>query len=535
MSTSHLAENPWKYLGVVAALVIPVALTVKVSYRQALREQQLRAGILAAEVLDRSHAVSAQIYHVKTVLESNSAPAPCSAASIRLMRNLALGSSYLQGVGYIRNDRLLCSSYNADDDGVPVGPPDYLSSRGAWVRRAVELPIGTHQRFLIVTEAYSGYSSLVLPDLVLDVGRENSDVTLGLRAVSNGRVIFGRGQVESLHLPNFDDGEQELTWVDSRFVGVMKRSHAYDYAGFALIPVSMVRQGWLNASLRMVPGGILLGVVLMLLTLSSIRRRSGMPAQLDRAIRSRELFLVYMPIVDLVSGKVVGAEALLRWRRPDGTMIGPGTFVPIAEQHNLIGKLTGEMLRLFVEDARTVLPRHPQIYVALNLSSEDFSDPEIVGRLCRAKEESGMQKIMVEATEGAFLDIEQASHTIRQMRQFGFDVAIDDFGTGYSCLSYLGQLEIDCLKIDRSFVSTIGTGSVMSHVIDLIIKMAKDLRLTIIAEGVETQEQADYLQARGVKYAQGWLFGKAMPAHQFAASVQHSDQSEPTGDKLDVS
>jgi sensor c-di-GMP phosphodiesterase-like protein len=159
------------------------------------------------------------------------------------------------------------------------------------------------------------------------------------------------------------------------------------------------------------------------------------------------------------------------------------------------------------------------MYVSINLTAADLSDPASVENVCRASSAAGVPSIMVEATEGALLHVERVKSHIRQLRELGIRVAIDDFGTGYSSLSYLSSLEVDCIKIDKLFVSSIGTASVTDHVVRHIIEMAKDFGLGMIAEGVETREQADYLIEQGVKYAQGWLFGKPMPIHEFVRNM----------------
>ncbi|MCP3713294.1 EAL domain-containing protein [Paraburkholderia sp. CNPSo 3274] len=523
MTISRVAR-PLIYVAVVVAGVVPVAMALALSYHQALREQEQRADIIASEVLRRAQAISEQIARARAVLQRGAADSPCSPANIELMRKAAIGASYLQAVGYIRGDRLLCWSYGNLGKGIQVGPPDYLSSRGAWIRKAVEIPEGTDERFFIVTEADSGYSSLALPDLVLDVGRNYPDVAIGLVAVSNGTLIFGRGQIDVHRLPRLARGQQEFTWVDSQNVGTFKGSATHDYAGIALISSRTLQSAWLDNALWMVPVGAIVGCAFGLLTLMLFRQHAGMPAQLARAMRGNELFLVYMPIVDLANGRWVGAEALLRWRRQNGDVIGPDTFIPVAEQYRLIGRLTEKVLEIVVADAHKTQLQNAGIYISINLSAADFTDPTIVGKLLRTKQESQMNSLMVEVTERDFLNVEQAQHTIERLRGLGIRIAIDDFGTGYSSLSHLGALDVDYLKIDKSFVSTIGTDAVTSHVIKHIIEIAKGLGFAMIAEGVETQAQVDYLRASGVQYAQGWLFGKPIPADQFASALQDAQR-----------
>lgn len=237
-------------------------------------------------------------------------------------------------------------------------------------------------------------------------------------------------------------------------------------------------------------------------------------------MRSGELFLVYMPIVELASGRWVGAEALLRWQPRYGEAIEPGVFVPMAERHNRIRKLTATMLALFAADGREHLSQHAaSLYFSLNLAAADLSDASVVTRVCRSRDAAGVRRIMVEATEGSLINFAKAGTQIRRLRDEGIRVAIDDFGTGYSSLSYLGSLQVDSIKIDASFVRAIGTDTARSQVIRHIIEMAKDLELDMIAEGVETRAQADYLRVCGVQYGQGWLFGRPMPAKQFIEAM----------------
>jgi sensor c-di-GMP phosphodiesterase-like protein len=501
----------------IAAVLLPVGVSLAIAWPLALHEQQQRTSIIASEMLHRAHAISGQIARARNVMENSSAP-PCSPSRVAMMRDIALSSSYLQLVGYVAANRLLCSSYGDHGDGIPVGPADYLSSRGAWVRSSVFLPFLPKTQFFMVTEAANGYSSLALPDLILDAGSESHDISVALVAISNRTVIMARGRTDVRQLPAFRRELGEMQWVSGEQVGSIRFSTSNDYAAVASVPMSAVRQSWLSIARFAVPLGGVVGTLIAVLLMALLRQRAGMLAQLDRAIRRREFFLTYMPIVELNSGRWVGAEALLRWRRPGGEIAGPEQFIPIAEQHHRMKRLTETMLEILVNDARENLARHAgQRYVSINLSAHDLSDTAIVEKLRQTREKSGLPRLMVEATERGLLNVDRANRIIQQLAELDISVAIDDFGIGYSTLSYLGALRAAYLKIDKSFVSAIGSDAVTSQVIDHIIAVAKDCHLTLIAEGVESEEQASYLRNAGVQYAQGWLFGKPMTASELAA------------------
>jgi sensor c-di-GMP phosphodiesterase-like protein len=177
------------------------------------------------------------------------------------------------------------------------------------------------------------------------------------------------------------------------------------------------------------------------------------------------------------------------------------------------------------------------LHIAINVSAADITTGRVLGVIAVALERTNIrpQQIWLEATERGFIDVESAKTTIARARQLGYMVAIDDFGTGFSSLQYLQGLPIDVLKIDKSFVDTIGknvaTGSVISHIID----MARELNLQMVAEGVETEIQASYLLAHRVEFAQGWLYSKPLPAEEFIDFCRQATQRHAAARGLEQS
>lgn len=266
----------------------------------------------------------------------------------------------------------------------------------------------------------------------------------------------------------------------------------------------------------MMPVGLLLGLLLAALVFWVMWRQTSMPAMIRTALRQDEFSMVYQPVVELATGRWVGLEALMRWHRPDGTMVSPDVFIPAAERSGQISALTAWVAERVLTETRALLQADPQFHLAINVTGDDLLDGRFHARLSTLLQRHGVaaSQLIGEITERVFMHTGQTGAQIHALRALGMRIAIDDFGTGYSSLAYLTRLELDYLKIDKTFVDPIGTGAVTANVVSHIIAMAQSLGLTMIAEGVETEAQADFLRAQGVQQAQGWLFARPMPIEE---------------------
>jgi PAS domain S-box-containing protein/diguanylate cyclase (GGDEF)-like protein len=251
--------------------------------------------------------------------------------------------------------------------------------------------------------------------------------------------------------------------------------------------------------------------------------RFKLESALRRAIEREELVLYYQPQVDLASGAIVGAEALLRWRHPERGLVSPGVFIPLAEETGLILPMGDWVLRTACGQQRKWRDAGlPLVPVSVNLSAHQFDD-QIVGTVGRALEESGIEAelLELELTESASMaDADKSVALLAQLKSMGVKLSIDDFGTGYSNLNYLKRFPVDKLKLDQSFVADIlGSGDDLA-ISRAVIAMAHGLRLTVVAEGVEEAGQLALLAEHGCDAMQGYYFSKPLPAEDFGRMLR---------------
>lgn len=244
---------------------------------------------------------------------------------------------------------------------------------------------------------------------------------------------------------------------------------------------------------------------------------------LRHAIERQQLQLHYQPQVELSSGRVTGAEALLRWNCPELGQVAPDRFIPIAEESGLIIPIGEWVLREACQQAQAWRQAgRPPLVVAVNMSALQFrrSDPVALVSQVLAETRLPASCLELELTESLLVEnVEEVLETLERLKALGGRLSIDDFGTGYSSLSYLKRFPIDKLKIDRAFVRDVAINADDAAIVNVIINLGHTLQLSVIAEGVEDTSQLDSLIQKGCDNVQGYLFGRPMPAHQFASSL----------------
>jgi diguanylate cyclase (GGDEF)-like protein len=242
---------------------------------------------------------------------------------------------------------------------------------------------------------------------------------------------------------------------------------------------------------------------------------------LNVALENSEFQIFYQPKINLITGRIMGAEALLRWHHPELGMVDPNVFIPIAEEKGHIIEIGNWILETVCTQTQIWQDLHPiPLKVSVNLSAFQLRQEGLVQTVTQILDRTRLDPncLELELTETSLMeDIESAIAILEELKAVGIKISLDDFGTGYSSLNYLKRLPLDTLKIDRSFINDVFQAPQNATIVTTIIAMARGLKLRVIAEGVETQEQFDFLREQGCQAMQGYLFSPAVPAEQFEA------------------
>ncbi|HEU4709094.1 MAG TPA: EAL domain-containing protein [Methylophilaceae bacterium] len=502
----------WFFVAV--AIAGPVVLALHQARSVSLQAEMDKVTSYALDVQNRADMTTDQTDAGIRSLAQSKATDPCSASQIKLMRQIDLSSSYIQAIGHVEGETMICSSIWGNRESFNLGPVDFTSKRGIKFRTNVNFPFDPASKYAVIER--DGYAAIIHKQLPIDATTQEKDVSLATMWLDYGQVYASKGTIKPEWIKALN-GKKSIQLVDDGYVVAIVRSPKYRAASLAALPKTYINQRINELTLFLLPVGLVCGLLLAIAVFYLIRSQSSMQAFLKAGLSRNEFFMHYQPIVDLTTRKCVGAEALLRWERANGEPMRPEIFIPVAEESALIHSITERVAKLVGKDAQKVFAEHPDFHLAVNVSAADFYAEDILQILHSLKEATaaGAGNLMVEATERCLMDASAAKSVITQIRAAGVQIALDDFGTGYSSLSYLDAFQIDYIKIDKSFVDKIGIDAPTSYVVAHIIEMAKSMGMKMIAEGVETEEQATYLREHGVHYAQGWLFGMPMPFEEF--------------------
>lgn len=503
-----------------AGIVAPICASIYLAQNLSLASEQSQLQGYASDVLRRSAETAKQFSDAINELNQDKLP-PCSPKEIDLMREIDLASNYIQAVGRISADSIICTSLDTKEP-IPLGPSNLITVNGVAERTNIRLSVARSHPLSVLSK--NGVAILIDPSLVVDTPTEGADVSIAVFPPSdaNRDLIAFRGKNFPRNWFRPIPKGTTASFIDGEYLVAVARSPNLDVEVVAAAPRLYAYRRVKQFAIVFVPIGLLCGLGLAWAVTYIARIQLSLPSLLRAAARRKEFYVEYQPIVELASRRWIGAEALVRWKRSGGIIITSDQFIPVAEESSVITLITKEVTAIVAADLPKLLKLFLHFRIAINLSASDLRSNETVEILKKMLQSSGADasNIEVEVTERGIVQGLEARALLSKIRSMGVRVAIDDFGTGYSSLASLQTLGLDTLKIDRAFVETIGTDGVTSQVVLHIIEMAHSLKLDVVAEGVETEAQAEFLLKSGVRYAQGWLFGKPMAIETFCESLE---------------
>jgi len=499
-------------VGLIGAIgvAMPVALLVYVMWQQTVIVEEERLVRLSEDLAAQTESA---IVDARDLLERLNQRdfEPCSQDHLLTLQNEALSRTHLRAIGYWEAADRLCGAGLVQGQRLTPQRASRIYDSGvvAWWPSA-DTTAGDVALFLM---RLGNHDVAIDPRLLITPGQlDGKRVALWVEGLKMSAFPPEGDFPEPAQLPKGLMVDQERDQIISRIslgslfpIEVVAIQSFDDFWDRYRLPLAAI-------------GGI--GLLLMLAWIGLVWRVLNRQLSLENALRSAmdsgRVHAVYQPVVDLQTGRCVGAEVLARWTEKNGESISPEIFVPLAEKAGLGTRLTITVL----EETLAHLadwPGDDGLVYHLNLTEQDLVVPHFSGHLQKKLERYKIapERIALEITERALLDCDQIRQKVRDFRRRGHAIAIDDFGTGFSSLAYLQKFELDTLKIDKTFVDSLQTESVTSSVIGPIIDLGRTLGLEIIAEGIESADQVAWLTERGVKYGQGYWVSPPMEGEAF--------------------
>jgi len=484
------------------------------SYAVTQYQMHVGAGHLADMWVERANDVSDDAVKALNTLAHSTLPI-CSDADLTLLNKTVFLSRYVKSASRAVDGILLCSTALGRLKAPFTLPqPDFVSDHGHRVYFDAEVlgTMGLHATYIGLGTASVSLTS--------DAYRALADTRLQYEGVSqygNRLFVF---MSNGVHLPlvRSDLKSGQPYYHDGvRYEVRCSKSHS----GCIVAKLDTPMPGT-NAPMIacFVLAGLLAGAAFGYASIVIRDRRRSMSRMLKVAVRRGELITLYQPIVELSTRRMVGAEALVRWKRADGLQVNPEVFIALAESEGFISQITHFILRKVLSELHDLGASMAAFHITINIAAADLADPHFPQFVSKAIAEFKIDPTCIgfEITERSTANKTAVSSGIRALRKAGHRIYIDDFGTEYSALSYLADLEIDAIKLDHSFCRTIPEDERSGHIATQIVRLAKLLNLGVVIEGIEHETQAAYFNALDLSvHGQGWLFGRPITAAALGA------------------
>lgn len=492
-------------------------------WQQSVRAEEQRLEALSYQLGQEAETAIIDARDLLTSL-NNSTLTPCSPAHLALMQESAIARPYVRAIGYWRaTDRLCGAGFIQGVEFMPQRASRiYDSGVIAWWP-SVETEVGGVPLFVM---RFGSHDVVIDPRLLIG--------TAALQQQKAGLWVEGLlmfATEEQIDLPAPETLALGLTVDNGRLLSRFSLGTVFPIDVVAQQPLDELWQRYMPLLLSAVSVVLVLLLLWGGIVLRYSRQRFSLATELRDAIAGNHIQIKYQPIINMHTGHCWGAESLARWTREGGEEVSPEVFIPMVEQAGLNTELATTMLQGILRDLGEFLRQHPKFVVNLNLAAHDLATDQVIHCLQQELKKAGIApaSIGLEITERALLDNDKARERIQFLRHRGHKISIDDFGTGYSSLSYLESFELDLLKVDKSFIKAIETHGVTSNVIIHIIDMAKSLQLDVIAEGVESDYQTQWLLKQNVELGQGHVFSYPLTAQHlidFVSSLQKPKKSK---------
>ncbi|KTD38468.1 Rtn protein [Legionella moravica] len=520
---SQLIIRQFKYFWIILTVIV-LALSLYFNWYLSINRTYEQVSTIATKISNRVDGFIEDLFQeVYTLPVYGSSFSDCQSELYPYLEHITLNNMNIAGISISdKNQQLICSSL-PNNDTVISSTPHARSLTGPY-----ELPLFDQPVYLIQQKMGNYRIGILVLSSILQNTLKVSDISINSVALHNNvekKNVIRVERADGSALWKLSQKIEVQTEAKANQLYVSEKVHSIDGM---VVAITENRQTLIS---NLIYYELLVSLIILICSTliyhalkKIITKRYSLEGAIKLAIKNNEFYPEYQPLFNCQKGSFSGVEVLVRWRDSEDQLIMPDFFIPEAETTGLIVPLTLQIIEISLKETQSILQKDNEFHIAYNLSALHFAYPLFFTQCNQLAQQFSIspKQIIFELTERELLDKNNSAFigSMNKLRDMGYSLAVDDYGTGHASISYLQHFPFDYLKIDKLFIQAIGTKAITESLNDAIIQMAKGLNLIIIAEGVETQEQVDYLSNNGVRFLQGWYFSKALPIDRLVTLLQ---------------